>query len=318
MVPLPTRSDAVEHARVLAVRGLVVGGAVVLHGREALDGHVAGVVVQGRDHAAERDERVGRRAAEHAAVHGAFQGLDLDVAGGHAAQRRRERRHAEGVVADVADHDDVRLEQLGVGPDELLDAAVAALLLALDEDLDADGAVLAEGEERAGVHDDAALVVGGAAAVEAAVALGGLERRARPGLLRAGRLHVVVRVEQDGGSARRAGRSPNTACGARGTSSMRTSGRPASVSSAATAAPVCSTGAAGKPGNATDGRRTSFSSSARSRGIRSLDRLLVGVHGAPCRRHRGSRRSSAAPGRTAAAAPPTRRRARRWSCPGSG
>ena len=52
------------------------------------------------------------------------------------------------------------------------------------------------------MHDDAALVVGGAAAVEPAVALGGLERPARPGLLRAGRLHVVVRVEQDGGSAR--------------------------------------------------------------------------------------------------------------------
>ena len=51
---------------------------------------------------------------------------------------------------------------------------------------------------------DAGLVVGGAAAVEATVALGGLERRARPGRVLARRLHVVVRVQEDG---RRAGRS---------------------------------------------------------------------------------------------------------------
>ena len=59
--------------------------------------------------------------------------------------------------------------------------------------------------QRATVHDDARLVVGGAAAVQAAGALRRLERGARPSRLVAGRLHVVVRVEQDGGRAGRRG-----------------------------------------------------------------------------------------------------------------
>ena len=47
-----------------------------------------------------------------------------------------------------------------------------------------DGAVGAERREGAGVHDDARLVVGGAAAVQAAGAFRRLEGRARPGLVR--------------------------------------------------------------------------------------------------------------------------------------
>ena len=128
-------------------------------------------------------------------------GLDLDVERGHAAERCREGGHAEGVVADVADDDDVGLEQLGVGVHELLDAALAGLFLALDEHLDAHRAVVAEGQQRPGVHDDAALVVGGATAVQAAVTLGGLERLGVPQLFGPGRLDVVVRVEQDRGRA---------------------------------------------------------------------------------------------------------------------
>jgi hypothetical protein len=54
------------------------------------------------------------------------------------------------------------------------------------------------------VHRDARLVVGGAAAVEPAVPLGRLERVAVPGRGLARRLDVVVRVQQDRGSARRA------------------------------------------------------------------------------------------------------------------
>ena len=59
------------------------------------------------------------------------------------------------------------------------------------------------GAQHGEVGHDAGLVVGGAAAVEAAGALGGLERRGRPQLVAAGRLDVVVGVEQHG---RRAGR----------------------------------------------------------------------------------------------------------------
>ena len=92
----------------------------------------------------------------------------------------------------------VLLEQLeqGVGAD---------LLLALDEHGHADGEVVAERAERAEVGDDAGLVVGRAAAVEAAVALGRLERRAVPvGVVVLG-LHVVVGVEQHGRRALRGG-----------------------------------------------------------------------------------------------------------------
>ena len=65
------------------------------------------------------------------------------------------------------------------------------------------GSVVAERAQRGQVHDDAALAVGGAAAVPAAVALGQLERRGAPGGLVQRRLHVVVGVEQHGRGAGR-------------------------------------------------------------------------------------------------------------------
>ena len=78
----------------------------------------------------------------------------------------------------------------------------ADLLLALDEHRDADGQVVAEDPERAEVGGDAGLVVGGAAGVEPAVALGRLERRGVPvGVVVLG-LDVVVGVEQHGRRAR--------------------------------------------------------------------------------------------------------------------
>ena len=70
------------------------------------------------------------------------------------------------------------------------------------------------------VDQDAGLVVGGAAAEEPAVALLGLEGRGAPQLLVAGRLHVVVGVEEQGGRAR----------GAAATRRRRRGGRPATSS----------------------------------------------------------------------------------------
>ena len=67
----------------------------------------------------------------------------------------------------------------------------------------ADRQRVAEGAQRGDVRHDAGLVVGGAAAVEPAVALDRLERVALPQRQVADRLHVVVGVEQHG---RRAGR----------------------------------------------------------------------------------------------------------------
>ena len=84
----------------------------------------------------------------------------------------------------------------------------AELLLALDEDDHADRQVVAEGAQRGDVRHDAGLVVGGAAAVEPAVALGGLERARSP--TGRGRRSAARRGGRRAGrSARRAG----PACG---------------------------------------------------------------------------------------------------------
>ena len=60
----------------------------------------------------------------------------------------------------------------------------------------------------ADVRHDAGLIVGGAAAVEAAITHGWLERGRQPLVIAPGRLHVMVRVQKDcgaplSGSARR-------------------------------------------------------------------------------------------------------------------
>ncbi len=62
--------------------------------------------------------------------------------------------------------------------------------------VDADGRVAAVGPKRRQMRCDACLVVGGAATVEPAVALGGLERRRVPLRVIAFGLHVVVGVQQ--------------------------------------------------------------------------------------------------------------------------
>jgi hypothetical protein len=84
----------------------------------------------------------------------------------------------------------------------------ADLLLAVQQHLDRAGQ-LAPGRQQAldgqELGQVLALVVGRAAAVQAAVADLGLERRAGPGVQGVGRLHVVVAVHEHGGGAWRAG-----------------------------------------------------------------------------------------------------------------
>ena len=84
--------------------------------------------------------------------------------------------------------------------DEVVEVDAADLLLALDEELDVErqaAALLQVRLDRLDVHEHLALVVGGAARVDLAVAHGRLERRAGPQLDRIDRLHVVVAVEED-------------------------------------------------------------------------------------------------------------------------
>jgi len=83
--------------------------------------------------------------------------------------------------------------------DDVAEVDAPGLLLALDDPLDRDrqfAVPVAQGMDRGEARRDAALVVCGAAGVELAVALGRLERRRVPQIQRAGRLHVVVIVEQ--------------------------------------------------------------------------------------------------------------------------
>ncbi len=115
-----------------------------------------------------------------------------------------ERRDAGPEAAHVPDHHRVGREQLGLRGRERGEGA-PDLLLALDHDLDPDGRVSVPRSQRADVHQDVRLRVGGAAAVDRAVAFGRLERRRFPLRLVAHRHDVVVPVEQDGRSARRPG-----------------------------------------------------------------------------------------------------------------
>ena len=127
-------------------------------------------------HSAVRASPIG--SAEHAGVHGALQHRHLDDDVHQAAQAGREGGHVDGRVGRVGDDDDVAGQRVAVLPQERGQGGRAGLLLALDEQRDADRRAAAEGPQDGEVGHDARLVVGGAAGVEAAVALGRLERAA--------------------------------------------------------------------------------------------------------------------------------------------
>ena len=115
---------------------------------------------------------------------------------------------AELDVAGVRDQHDVGGEQIGVGTHEGLESAGRHLLRALADDPYSHRPWPRQRPERAQQHHQVALAVGGAAAVPTPVALGELPRRGGPLPGIAGRLDVVVRVEEHG---RRPGRSRRVA-----------------------------------------------------------------------------------------------------------
>ena len=135
-------------------------------------GDVAGVVVQRREQPAQPGQRVGDGAAEHARVHRMREHPHLDGEVDQPAQARGERRDVHGGVGRVGDDDDVGAEQVDVLGEQRGQGRRADLLLALDEQHDADRRPTVEGPQHREVHQHAGLVVGGAASVEAAVALG--------------------------------------------------------------------------------------------------------------------------------------------------
>ena len=193
----PTPSSTLGVARGTASAGYVHAGPGL--GRvEPADGRVAPLVAQRRQHVDERGQRVRGGPAEHARVHRAGQGRDLDD---HSWPVRAAMVVTVGTPTAALPVSQTRIasarSRSALARDELLQAAGALLLGALDDELQATGNVVAERAQRGQVHHDVALAVGRPAPVPPAVPLGQLERRRPPGPLVQRRLHVVVGVEQD-------------------------------------------------------------------------------------------------------------------------
>jgi hypothetical protein len=202
------QGDAVQHPGVGPEPLLVVRRTTPRPvARQALDGRVAVRVVQRVEHPDQRHQGVRGRAAELAGVQVARQGRHPHLDQHHAAQRRGHGGHPDPEVPGVADQHDVRREQVRVLLGVPLQAAGALLLRALHDHLDGHRhpALTAQRPQRGEVHQDAALAVRRAAPEPPAVPLGQLERRRQPRRLVQRRLHVVVRVEQHGRRAHRAG-----------------------------------------------------------------------------------------------------------------
>ena len=162
--------DAVEHAGLAAEVLLGQVRAVPVAVRQAVDGDVAVVVVERGEQPRERQQRVRRGAAELPAVQGVLERAQRHRELAVAAQRRAQRRLPQLPVAAVGDHHHVGAQQLGVALDDLEELLAAVLLGALDQHLDVHGRLEVVRAQRGEVGDDAGLVVGGAAAVQAAVA----------------------------------------------------------------------------------------------------------------------------------------------------
>ena len=156
-----------------------------------------GVGEHGGEQPVQDVDRVERRAAELARVGGPLARGHDEVRPDHAARADRQRRRV-GVEHPAVEHDR-RVGAALVGGHPALGRVGRRLLLALDQHAHVD-AELARVGQLAGheqQREEVALVVGGAAGVEAAVADVGLERRRGPARLVAGVLDVVVAVDQD-------------------------------------------------------------------------------------------------------------------------
>ena len=143
---------------------------------------------------------VGDGAAERAGVEIALGAAQIDLEVDEAAQAVADRGNAAVEHRRVRDHDDVGGQFVLVGLDEVVEIGGTDLFLTLEDDADVhrQAAVLLQMRlDGLEVHEDLALVVGGAARVDLAVADRGLERRRLPQVERIDRLDVVVAVEQD-------------------------------------------------------------------------------------------------------------------------
>ena len=201
-----TLSDELHTAPRAGLLSQLILGEVELLGlaaHDAFDRDVAFLVVQRREQVSEGRQGVGEGAAELARVHGLVEDAKLHHARDHATQRRGEGRLAQSPVAAVGDDDGIAGEPLALLLEIRTQILRAGLFLALDEHRDPHRGRPLEDAERGDVRDHAGLVVGAATAVQTAVAHRRGEGRRAPLALRPRRLHVVVRVEEDGRSAGR-------------------------------------------------------------------------------------------------------------------
>ena len=147
-------------------------------------------------------QRIGNGAAEDARVQILRRTGDFDLVVVQPAQAVGDRGHAARQHGGVRDDQRVGLE-LGLVVVHIIPEVFAAdLLFAFDDHLEVDRQLpgrLPQGIERANVNVHLAFVVGGAAAIEIAVANGRLEGRRGPQFERLGRLHVVVPVKKNRG-----------------------------------------------------------------------------------------------------------------------
>ncbi len=185
---------------------------------------------------AERDEGIGRCAAVHAGVQIGVCAADFDLGVDHAAQADAERGKAGREELGVGDEREVGFEIGGLGGDVGGNSLPSHFFFAFEEDADVERQLAVVGEQRfesLDLRPDLALVVDGAAGVEIAVALGGLEGRREPLVERIGGLDVVVAVDEHGGFARQRAASRRRPADGLAVSMRRTFSMPMRLSSAA-------------------------------------------------------------------------------------
>ena len=175
---------------------------------EPLDRDPAVAVPHGGQQVDQRPQRVGDDAAPVARVQRPVGPPGPQLEAGDPPDPEHQPPAAGRVDRPVAPDDQVGGEPLALAPGEAGQVGRADLLLAVQQHLDRAGELAPGGQQALDGQELGqvlALVVGAAAAVQAAVADLGLERRAGPGVQRVGRLHVVVAVDEHGGGPGRPG-----------------------------------------------------------------------------------------------------------------
>ena len=165
-------------------------------------------VVQAGEDPRERVVRVLHRATVAAGVQVGGRSVDDDVDREHSFRRDRDRRLRRAATSRRRPRRrGRRIKLVAMLAQERREARAADLLLALDQEADVQWQRAGRRDERfrdLQGHEHRALVVGRAARVDSPVTDARLEWRRRPLALVAGRLHVVVAVDEDRRCAGRA------------------------------------------------------------------------------------------------------------------